>query len=267
LEPGHKPHKGPGDGNGQGLFAGSTPVDNSVAWGGKLWMTATLHAKGGAPCACPSGCVDCAYRSPHLYNNTNMNWRPLYNGSTPTELHLQGAGGGGGGGLTGRGGPYLVDGPNVLDTCPLAGELVCITCDRARGYYPAAYSGSFTSVAGATLTGTGFTCVYAEKCTELSSACGTNFTFVEMFRTVGYLFLFFLFLFGVYNAMRRVKYLAYTCDPNLYIEAANPNYPPFSHPPKFTPGQLGWLRRAWFATDTEILRCTTPDELMVTPKP
>jgi len=93
LEPGHKPHKGPGDGNGQGLFAGSTPVDNSVAWGGKVWMTATLHAKGGAPCACPSGCVDCAYRSPHLYNNTNMNWRPLYNGSTPTELRLQGAAG------------------------------------------------------------------------------------------------------------------------------------------------------------------------------
>jgi hypothetical protein len=41
-------------------------------------------------------------------------------------------------------------------------------------------------------------------------------------------------------------------------EEDNSNYPPFSRPPQHEPGQFAWLVRAWHATDTDILKYTTP---------
>lgn len=249
--------KGPGDGEGQGLYAGSNLIDQSQPWQGRMWFTTTAHTSAG-PCACPSGCSDCVYRSPVAYNNTNVNYRPLYNGSTPTSLLLGTRGVEGGGG-----GTFVQDGPNLLESCPAVEELVCVTCDNTRGYYPAVYAGHFTSEAGVSSTGSGFTCIYVEKCATLSSACGINFTFVELFQTVGVLFLFFLALFGIYSGIRRFKYMLYTCDPNLYIEENNPNYPPIRRPPELKPGQFTWLSQAWHATDTDLIKAITTDELML----
>ena len=252
--------KGPGDGPGEGLYAGNTQIDQSVPWPGRTWVTTTVHSEEGISCPCPSGCSDCVYRSPHVYNNTRMQFRPLYNGSDPVAIHKLVSGGGASGGGNQWG---VYDGQTMLDGCPALSDLVCVTCDASEGYYPAVFAGAFTTEQGSAMRGSGFTCIYEERCATLSSACGINFTFIEFFTLMWYLFMGFLFLFGIFNYIRRWKYMLHTCDPCLHMEEDNPNYPPFVRPPQHDPGQFAWLKRAWYASDSDILRHVTPDELMM----
>ena len=58
-------------------MSGPAPDDGEPpSWRPRLWMTGTVHS-GAGPCPCPTGCGDCVFRSPTLYNRSKSSERLL----------------------------------------------------------------------------------------------------------------------------------------------------------------------------------------------
>lgn len=219
------------------------------------WLTATLSTLAG-PCGCPTGCDNCAFRSPSTFNGTTANYVTLLDTTPVFDVQL------------GVNTTVLVtDGVTDLTACPSLGELECLQC--ADGYFPAYYAGRSLvaeSVRPQHLHGTGFQCITmdAEACDPLTdAACSHNFTFQNFGTTIGYLLLFFLMMLGIFQTLRAIPLFRYTCDPNFYMAPGNPRYPPNELPSALPPGHLEWIKKAWRASDTDILKHATPDELMM----
>ena len=222
----------------------------------RMWMTAALSDLRGA-CACPLGCDHCAYRSPNAFVGTDANYVALADGLAVFDV------------LLGEPGTsYVSDGTTNLTACPRgAGEVQCVKC--SPGWTPVLFAGEDTveeSSMPQKLRGGGIQCVLmeADGCDPLlDSACGHNFTFTVFGETIGYLLVFFLVMIGIFQALRAVPLFLHTCDPNAFLTPNHPRYPPTRVPPKAPSDAFGWLRRAWRASDTDILDHATPDELML----
>lgn len=219
------------------------------------WLTATLSSADAA-CGCPTGCDNCAYRSSTLFNDTDSNYVVLTDESYVFDVRL-------GDGLT----SWVTDGISNLTSCPDDDDLECLSC--RTGYNPAYYAGYGFVVESSRpqeLHGQGFQCILmdGEVCDPLTdAACSFNFTFTSFGTTFGWLLLLFVVLIAIFQALRAVPLFRYTCDPNFYMMPKHPRYPPNELPREFPPGPFGWLVKAWRATDTEILKHCTPDELMM----